>query len=60
MSEIAVENLSHTFGKGTPDALTVLDDINLTFDSGSFTAIVGDDSCKEYFIRPSFAWRKQG
>ena len=45
MSEIIVENLSHTFGKDTSEALTVLDDINLTFTSGSFTAIVGTSGC---------------
>lgn len=45
MSEITVENLSHTFGQGTAEALTVLEDINLTFDSGSFTAIVGTSGC---------------
>jgi len=45
MSEILVEHLSHTFGKGTADALTVLEDINLTFPSGSFTAIVGTSGC---------------
>jgi len=45
MSEIIVENLSHTFGQGTADALTVLEDINLTFTSGSFTAIVGTSGC---------------
>jgi len=45
MSQISVENLSHTFGKGTPDALTVLEDIDLTFASGSFTSIVGTSGC---------------
>ena len=45
MSEIVVENLSHTFGKGTDDALTVLEDINLTFSPSSFTAIVGTSGC---------------
>lgn len=45
MSEIIVNGLSHTFGKGTPDALTVLEDINLTFESGSFTSIVGTSGC---------------
>ena len=45
MSEISVENLSHTFGEGTPDALTVLSDISLTFTSGSFTCIVGTSGC---------------
>ncbi len=45
MPEIAVHSLSHTFGKGSPDALTVLEDINLTFESGSFTAIVGTSGC---------------
>ena len=45
MSEIIVNNLTHTFGKGTPDALTVLDGINLKFESGSFNAIVGTSGC---------------
>jgi len=45
MSEIVVDKLSHTFGKGTPDALTVLEDINLSFPTGSFTAIVGTSGC---------------
>jgi len=45
MPEIIVDHLTHTFGKGSPDALTVLDDINLTFESGSFNAIVGTSGC---------------
>lgn len=45
MSEIVLNALSHTFGKGTPDALTVLEDINLTFAPASFTAIVGTSGC---------------
>jgi len=45
MSEIVVDSLSHTFGIGTAEALTVLDGINLTFSSGSFTAIVGTSGC---------------
>ncbi|MCY6381258.1 ABC transporter ATP-binding protein [Hoeflea prorocentri] len=45
MPEIRVEDLSHTFGKGTPAALTVLEGINLTFESGSFNAIVGTSGC---------------
>ncbi|MDJ0612199.1 MAG: ABC transporter ATP-binding protein [Rhizobiaceae bacterium] len=45
MSKIVVEKLSHTFGKGTDDALTVLDDINLSFESGSFNVIVGTSGC---------------
>ena len=45
MSEIIVDNLSHTFGKGTDAALTVLEGIDLTFPSGSFTAIVGTSGC---------------
>lgn len=45
MSEINVENLTHTFGKGTPEALTVLEDINLNFESGSFTTIIGTSGC---------------
>ena len=45
MSEIVVENLTHTFGEGTPEALTVLEDISLTFATGSFTAIVGTSGC---------------
>jgi NitT/TauT family transport system ATP-binding protein len=45
MSNIVVDQLTHTFGKGTPDALTVLEDINLEFESGSFNAIVGTSGC---------------
>lgn len=45
MSEIVVDKLSHTFGKGMPGALTVLEDINLDFKSGSFNAIVGTSGC---------------
>ena len=45
MPEIKVSNLSHTFGKDTPAALTVLDGIDLSFPSGSFTAIVGTSGC---------------
>ena len=45
MSEIRVIDLSHTFGKGTPDALTVLEDIDLDFLSGSFNTIIGTSGC---------------
>ncbi|MDE0306072.1 MAG: ABC transporter ATP-binding protein [Albidovulum sp.] len=45
MSEIHVSNLFHTFGKGTPDALTVLENIDLVFLSGSFNTIVGTSGC---------------
>ena len=45
MPEINIENLTHTFGKGQPNELTVLDNINLTFESGSFNAIVGTSGC---------------
>ena len=45
MPEIKVSNLSHTFGKDTPAALTVLDGIDLSFASGSFTSIVGTSGC---------------
>ena len=45
MSKIVVDGLTHTFGKGTPNALTVLEDINLEFESGSFNAIVGTSGC---------------
>lgn len=45
MPEIVVDKLTHTFGKGTPGELTVLDDINLQFKSGSFNAIVGTSGC---------------
>ncbi|WP_299191596.1 ABC transporter ATP-binding protein [uncultured Litoreibacter sp.] len=45
MSEIIVDNLTHTFAKGTPEALTVLEGINLTFPAGSFTSIVGTSGC---------------
>ncbi|MEM6987427.1 MAG: ABC transporter ATP-binding protein [Pseudomonadota bacterium] len=45
MSEIVIDKLSHTFGKDTPEALTVLENINLNFSTGSFTAIVGTSGC---------------
>lgn len=45
MPEIVVDNLTHTFGKGTPAALTVLEGINLTFESGSFNCIIGTSGC---------------
>ena len=45
ISEIKVNNLTHTFGKGSPEALTVLDGITLDFPSGSFTSIVGTSGC---------------
>ncbi|OSP54795.1 ABC transporter ATP-binding protein [Pseudoruegeria sp. SK021] len=45
MSEIVVDNLTHTFGKGSDSALTVLDNINLRLESGSFNAIVGTSGC---------------
>ena len=45
MSDIRVENLSHTFGEGTLDALTVLEDIDLVFQSGSFNTIIGTSGC---------------
>ena len=45
MPEIVVESLSHTFGKETDDALTVLQDIDLTFATGSFNTIVGTSGC---------------
>lgn len=45
MPEIKVEKLTHTFGVGTADSLTVLEDIDLAFESGSFNAIVGTSGC---------------
>lgn len=45
MPQIDVTNLTHTFGKDGSNALTVLDDINLTFDSGSFNSIIGTSGC---------------
>jgi len=45
MSEILVDNLTHTFGKGTDSALTVLDSIDLKFESGSFNSIIGTSGC---------------
>ncbi len=45
MSEIIVDNLTHTFGRGTPGELTVLEGINLDFPSGSFNCIVGTSGC---------------
>ncbi len=45
MPEIVVDNLTHTFGKGSPGALTVLEGINLTFESGSFNSIIGTSGC---------------
>lgn len=45
MPEIDVRNLTHTFGKGDTNALTVLEGINLTFESGSFSSIIGTSGC---------------
>lgn len=45
MPEIIVDHLTHTFAKGSPNALTVLEDINMTFKDGSFTSIVGTSGC---------------
>ncbi|WP_372573795.1 ABC transporter ATP-binding protein [Ruegeria jejuensis] len=45
MPEIKVDNLTHTFGKGGPAALTVLEGIDLTFESGSFNSIIGTSGC---------------
>ena len=45
MSEIRAENISHTFGAGTPEALAVLEEIDLVFESGSFNSIVGTSGC---------------
>jgi len=45
MPEIKTNNLTHTFGKGGADALTVLEDIDLTFESGSFNSIIGTSGC---------------
>ena len=45
MPEIVVDKLTHTFGKGTESALTVLDDINLTLESESFNSIIGTSGC---------------
>lgn len=45
MSAIVVEQLSHVFGDNSADALSVLADINLRFESGSFNAIVGTSGC---------------
>ncbi|WP_394199232.1 ABC transporter ATP-binding protein [Litoreibacter albidus] len=45
MSEIIVDNLTHTFGKDSASPLTVLDGINLKLETGSFNAIVGTSGC---------------
>ncbi|MFY0595606.1 MAG: ABC transporter ATP-binding protein [Cognatishimia sp.] len=45
MPEIKTNNLTHTFGKGGADALTVLEDIDLTFETGSFNSIIGTSGC---------------
>ncbi|WP_353531612.1 ABC transporter ATP-binding protein [Cognatishimia sp. WU-CL00825] len=45
MPEILVDNLSHTFGKGSESALTVLEGIDLKFESGSFNTIIGTSGC---------------
>ncbi len=42
---IIVKDLSHTFDKDTDNALTVLQNINLTFAAGSFNVIVGTSGC---------------
>ena len=45
MATITVENVSHTFARGTLGALTVLRAIDLEFPSGSFNCIVGSSGC---------------
>jgi len=45
MPEIKVNDLTHTFGKGEPGALTVLEGIDLTFETGSFNTIIGTSGC---------------
>lgn len=45
MPEIIVDKLTHTFGKGGPNPVTALEDINLKFESGSFNAIIGTSGC---------------
>lgn len=45
MATITVDNLSHTFGKGKPGALTVLREIDLEFASQSFNCIIGPSGC---------------
>ena len=45
MSAIVVDSLTHVFGEETSGALTVLENINLEFESGSFNAIVGTSGC---------------
>ena len=42
MGEILkLENVSYTYGAGTPFEKTAVKDINLTFNSGDFVAIIG-------------------
>ena len=45
MPEIVVDNLTHTFGKGTDNPVTAVEEINLKFESGSFNAIIGTSGC---------------
>jgi len=45
MPDITVQSLTHTFGIGTDEALTDLEDIDLVFESGSFCSIIGTSGC---------------
>lgn len=45
MPAIKVDSLTHTFGLGGDAALTVLDDVNIEFESGSFNSIIGTSGC---------------
>ena len=43
--EIAIEGLTKTYNRGTPEAVEALDDVDLTVEDGEFLTIVGPSGC---------------
>ena len=41
MSHLKTENLTYTYGEGTPFKITALDNVNIELDKGEFVAIIG-------------------
>ena len=41
MSYLKTENLTFTYGEGTPFKITALDNVNIDIDKGEFVAIIG-------------------
>ena len=40
---LSYEHICKTFNPGTPDAVTLFDDFNLTVDDGEFVSIIGSN-----------------